>query len=474
MRLVPDEYLQLKRAFQGGFTHASPFFVDKIVENVDSYDFTSSYPAVLVAEKFPMSCAQVVPIRSMRQFEANLNQYCCLFDVEFIDIESTFLFDNYISSSRCYQLEGEVLSNGRVIRAKRLVTTITEQDYFIIRKTYRWKGNPRIGTFRRYEKGYLPKPFVEAVLDLYETKTRLKGIAEMMEEYNKTKEMANSCYGMAVTDPVRDEITYIENMWEGEREPDKKKPKIPPKDVLAKAIKDYNNSYSRFLFMPWGIWCTAFSRRNLWTGLLEVKQDYLYSDTDSIKLRNSEKHKAYFEQYNKMITADIKRACEYHGIDPQKASPKTIKGKVKPLGVWDFDGTYSRFKTLGAKRYMVEYADIPENGENRGKINITVSGVNKKKAVPKMLKKYGKKKTKRKRGIFEAFTRDLTIPAKDTGKLTHSYIDWEIKTTLIDYQGNPGEVHEKSVVHLEPSAYNLSMAQKFVDYITNIKADWIE
>ena len=466
MRLLPDEYLQLKRAFQGGFTHASPFFVDKIVHNVDSFDFTSSYPAVIVSERFPMSCSQVVPIRTMKQFEANLNQYCCLFDVEFFDIEATFLFDN--SSSRCYALEGEVLNNGRVVRAKHLITTITEQDYFIIRKTYRWRGNPRIGTFRRYEKGYLPKPFVEAVLDLYESKTRLKGVIEMLEEYNKTKEMANSCYGMCVTDPVRGEITYIENMWEGEREPDKKKPKIPKKEILAQAIKEYNNSYSRFLFYPWGIWVTAYARRNLWTAILETKSDHVYSDTDSEKLRNSEKHKTYFERYNKAITDDIRKACEYHGIDPAKASPKTIKGKIKPLGVWDFDGSYSRFKTLGAKRYMVEYADIPENGEDAGEINITVSGVNKKKAVPGMLNKYGRN------GIFEAFTRDLSIPAKDTGKLIHTYIDWEINTTLIDYQGTPGEVHERSVVHLEPSAYNLSMAQKFIDYIINLKAEWID
>ena len=123
---------------------------------------------------------------------------------------------------------------------------------------------------------------------------------------------------------------------------------------------------------------------------------------------------------------------------------------------------------------MVEYANIPENGEEAGKINITVSGVNKKKAVPGMLKKYGRNKTKKKKGIFEAFTRDLSIPAKDTGKLIHTYIDWEINTTLIDYLGTPGEVHERSIVHLEPSAYNLSMAQKFIDYITNLKAEWIE
>ena len=40
----PQEYAQMKRAFQGGFTHASCLGVGRVYENVASYDFTSSYP----------------------------------------------------------------------------------------------------------------------------------------------------------------------------------------------------------------------------------------------------------------------------------------------------------------------------------------------------------------------------------------------------------------------------------------------
>ena len=46
LTLSPDEYNQLKRAFQGGFTHANPFIsnLQIPIENVTSYDITSSYP----------------------------------------------------------------------------------------------------------------------------------------------------------------------------------------------------------------------------------------------------------------------------------------------------------------------------------------------------------------------------------------------------------------------------------------------
>ena len=53
--LTKDEYIMLKRCFMGGFTHASMLHSGELLENVSSIDFTSSYPAVMLSEKFPMS-----------------------------------------------------------------------------------------------------------------------------------------------------------------------------------------------------------------------------------------------------------------------------------------------------------------------------------------------------------------------------------------------------------------------------------
>ena len=51
LELNTMEYLQLRKAFQGGFTHANPMYVLQECEDVTSYDFTSSYPTVMVSEK---------------------------------------------------------------------------------------------------------------------------------------------------------------------------------------------------------------------------------------------------------------------------------------------------------------------------------------------------------------------------------------------------------------------------------------
>ena len=96
-------------------------------------------------------------------------------------------------------------------------------------------------------------------------------------EYLLSKGMLNSVYGMCVTDPVKDEHTY-ETEWDLEKV-----------DVME-AIHKYNESKGRFLFYPWGIWVTAYARRNLWSAILNVGNDYVYSDTDSIKALNFETH----------------------------------------------------------------------------------------------------------------------------------------------------------------------------------------
>ena len=441
MTLEPDEYQQLKRAFQGGFTHANAYASGRLIEDVTSYDFTSSYPATMISRQFPMSKSERVELTSVEQFERNLSKYCCLFDIEFDEIESIITQENYISISRCFHTFEPVINNGRVVRAAKLAMTVTEQDFFIIRRCYRWQ-HMRISNFRRYKRGYLPTDFVKAILKLYQDKTQLKGVAGSEVEYLRSKEMLNSCYGMCVTDIVRDEIEYTdEGEWTEK----------PP--VLEKAIEEYNTNKGRFLFYPWGVWTTAYARANLYTAILAIGEDYIYSDTDSVKVQNVENHAEYFEEYNRCVNEDLDRAMNFHGIEKDAVRPATIKGEKKVLGEWDFDGHYSRFKTLGAKRYMIE---------EDGKISLTVSGLNKKVAIPYILNESNGHP-------FDFFNDSMYIPKGETGKMTHTYIDEETFGRVVDYLGNEGNYHELSSVHLEPADYSLSIAREYKDYLFSLE-----
>ena len=44
--------------------------------------------------------------------------------------------------------------------------------------------------------------------------------------------------------------------------------------------------------------------------------------------------------------------CNYYDFDLDLLAPVTKDGKEKIIGIWDLDGHYKRFKTLGAKRYL--------------------------------------------------------------------------------------------------------------------------
>lgn len=465
----PKEYFSLKGAFQGGFTHANMSWSTLVVNNVTSYDFTSSYPYVMVAEKFPIGPGRKVKIHNKDEFDRYRKSYCCLFSVSFRNIVAVRAGDHPISASRCKIKGKETIDNGRVVTAEFLETVVTEKDFDIISAFYVWDAEPgrvgvSIGDFYVYEKGYLPTNFVKSILTLYQDKTTLKGVHGKEMQYLFSKGLLNATYGMTVTDIIRDDNEYTtDHEWKERTVMEKSE------DEIQEELEHYNKTPKRFLFYPWGVWVTAYARWNLFTGIREFGEDYIYSDTDSIKVKNIENHKDYIDRYNAMVRRKLEAALAYHNRNKEiipfdMVEPSTIKGEKKLLGVWDFDGFYSRFKTLGAKRYLVEYADSPLNKpDDRGRISMTVSGVNKEIATPYLLEQYGKD------GIFDAFDNYLYIPPEYTGKNTHTYIDEPIDCQLVDYLGAVCEVHELSGTHLEAADYSLSMAYAYVNLLRGVR-----
>lgn len=445
LTLTYDQYVLCKRGFQGGFTHANVNYVNETISNVGSIDFTSSYPFTMMAQYFPMSAPQERTVRDFATLMHYIRSYCCLFEIEFTNIKATTTIENPISSSRCQYIEGEHINNGRVINATKLLTVITELDFDIIRMFYTW-DEIRVGKFLTFYRGYLPTPFVKSLVQLYKDKTELKGVKGKEEEYLLSKSMLNSAYGMSVTDIIREELDYCQEQsadgW------------VVENDTEFSQLNRYNQSRSRFLYYPWGVWVTAHARHNLFKGIVEFGEDYIYSDTDSIKAKNMDKHMDFIRNYNQQVREQLQRAADYHNIPMSDFEPKTIKGEPKLIGVWDFEGTYDKFKTLGAKRYLVQKGDD---------IEFTVAGVKKSAIKDYMLEEYGLD------GVFEAFTRHLEIPKGRTGKLTHTYIDQEWEGDILDYLNIPFHYYEKSAIHLEPASFRISMLDAFWDYVEGIK-----
>lgn len=484
------EYAQLKSAFAGGFTHASPTksrWGSKesgglYWENVGSADLSSSYPYTMVSSYFPMSSGHFLgTVKYPEQFKQLISKYCCLFTCTFYDIYQDFPYESYISLSKCTNISDDYIQqNGRVCEASFLTINLTELDFDIISHVYNW-SEITVTNMRVYERGYLPKMFIESILELYQAKTTLKGVPDRTIEYMIKKGMLNSAYGMCVTDIVRDDAVYFNGEWSS-LEAD-----------APSQLTQYNKGFSRFLFYPWGVWVTAHARHNLWDAILEFGPDYIYADTDSIKGLNFDKHKNFFDLYNAHVRTKLYLMCDFYHIPKSKVMPKTKKGVSKLIGVWEREEDYAKFRTIGAKRYLYEY--------KTGVLGLTVSGVNKSYALPYLLHKYAgysnyqtckdaystdpRRKKEHKEAlryillmhkldpsdydeIFKVFDDKLEIPPGFSGKSIHTYSDKAFAANITDYLGNKHMCHEFSYTHLEPTGYFFSMAKEYMEYLLGI------
>ena len=397
-------------------------------------------------------------IDEIHNFSAN---YCCLFRVEFNEIVSKTSVEHPLSSSKCRHLDPSkqrdddwVLDNGRIVAAKYLETTITEQDLFIYEDFYTWE-HAEVHDLIIYRKQYLPTQFVKAILDLYKKKTELKDVEGQEVNYMVSKGMLNSAYGMTVTDIIREQLEYdgenYHSNYDGMTDEEYT-------NFLDSQIERYNYNRRRFLFYPWGVWVTAYARRNLFNGIINTGSDYVYSDTDSIKIRNPENHFDYINHYNDLVVSKLKEACDFHKVKYEMIAPKNKYGKEKPLGVWDFEGIYDEFKTLGAKRYMWRKGD---------KWNLTVSGVNKSTGIKYLLK------IRDELGVdpFDQFTFDLVVPSDYSGRLVLTYIHQPTEGDVVDYLGVPYHYQEESSVHMEPTQYSMDKVLNFIEYLFTIKEE---
>lgn len=439
LTLEYDEYLLLQNAFCGGFTHCSAMYSNITCNDVTSYDFTSSYPCVMIAEKYPMGKGCPYKINNNNDIMELLhNNYAFIIDITLYNVESNFLWEHIISYSKCRNVQNVKVDNGRIISADRLTLSCTDIDFVNFAKFYKW-GKIEYGQCYIYKKDYLPKPIIDTILQLYNDKTKLKGVTDKEKEYLHAKELLNSVYGMTVTSIVHDLIEYKNNEW------------IETLSDVKSEIEKYNKDKNRFLYYLWGVYVTAYARNNLYSGILECKDDYIYSDTDSIKIMNAENHKEYIENYNSRIIEKLNKCLDYYKIEHDLIEPKTIKGDKKILGVWDYDGHYKKFKSLGAKRYIVQ--------NDKNEIKITVCGLSKKK---------GNEYFSKLENPFSFFIDGAYIDSNYTGKLTHTYIDTEIEGLITDYQGNIASYHEKSYIHLEHTDYLLTLNESYADYINSL------
>ena len=277
ININPHIYNLLYEAFMGGYTHANWIYTDEVIKNVDSYDFTSSYPYVLVTHKYPSTEFKKCYITNVNQMS---NKFAYLLVVKFKNIKCKY-YNNFISASKCRNIRGGKYDNGRIMQADEFEITLTDVDFYFILQTYNCEYEIKECYFSLYN--YLPHEFIEFVLEKYVNKTQYKNVEGKELEYQLEKQKFNALYGMSVTNMIRDNVVYTkEKDWE----------EIPltNEEICDKLLEEKNKG---FLSFAYGVWVTAWARNNLLKNVIKLDEFVVYCDTDSIKLKERLRYKYY-------------------------------------------------------------------------------------------------------------------------------------------------------------------------------------
>lgn len=471
-----DLYRALRAAFRGGDTHASRFYATteeyaQTVNYVHSADRSSSYPAVMVNNLYPMKPFVKIAACDLNEDYIKrgitIRHWALLLKVKLtnVSLRDPYYPAPYISKDKCEKLQMEILEetrkgkrkkvfyhedNGRVIKAAALVMTVTDIDLRIILNTYDCKMEVLEGWFSYYEP--LPEPLRKLVIKYYIGKTELKGVPGKEQYYNKFKELINALYGMMAQNPVKKSVIFQQvDEWPEADTPDE--------ELLIKHNK------TAFLCYQWGVWVTAWARYMLYLGVQNViKQggEFIYCDTDSVKYTGN----VDWTEYNKARIEECLASGAY-ATDP--------KGVTHYMGVFESEDNketgyaYYAFRTMGAKKYAYVEKEIESWKETikigdkeytytkigKGRTHCTIAGVNKKKGGAELDA----------HGGLEAFQEGFTF--YDAGGTESRYSDIP---TVKEYTTEGHTVEVISNISILPSMYTLGVTGEYERIIKYAKS----
>lgn len=425
-----DVYKLLRLEFRGGDTHANRYHVNKILENVASYDRASSYPDVMLNYRFPMSTFTPRMITDIGELEKKCQiRDCCfiaVFTITNLQQRDIYYGAPYLSLDKAVEISGQVVDNGRILSANKAVYVFNDIDWKIVKSEY--VGEVEISQVYIAKYGYLPQAFRDLVIDLFHKKTSLKNVDGQELNYMRSKELINSLYGMCAQNPVKPDVIYMD-------EPDQA---FTLEDIvdIGEKLEKYNKK--AFLLYAWGCWVTAWARLKLKEMINIVGDNFVYCDTDSVKFLVRDDYKrivARIEEYNQGLK---ELSISNKGYADDK------KGITHYLGVYEYEETYKQFKTLGAKKYAYTRQD--------GTFKITIAGVPKKAGAREM-------------GTIENF--NVGFVFRNSGKLESVYNDSDYGTYYTD-DSSEHRIEIRSNVVLRESTYEIGLSLEYMYLLASV------
>lgn len=427
-RLTLLQYKLLRECFRGGNTASDRYLTNLILKLVGSYDLSSSYPFQMIAREYPLGKWNYGVIPDIKTLEEYNSKYCTIARYTFKNIR---LREEkpipYIPQSKCLALgDDREIYNGRILHADFLTISMTNIDFDIVKEQYEY-DELAVEEFHYSRKGLLPKELRDTIMYYFEKKSELKGDEEHYYEYMKSKNKLNSIYGMTVTNILNTEIEYHDGEYTEKK---------MTEEEMQEALDKYYKNHRSFLNYSWGVFVTAYARRELEDGLNIAGLDTIYCDTDSVKFIGN--HDKEFEEYNERLNKE----CEEKGI----RNYTEVNGKRFYMGIFDKEKGYDEFITLGAKKYAFL---------QNGKLGITVSGLSKKKGAEELEKKGGLRRFQRNEVFY------------NSGRTIAQYNSAEVHDITV----NGCTFSTASNLAIVDTTYTLGITDTMLDIIERLQGD---
>ena len=347
-----DLYIE---ANKGGYYMINEKYVDKIVENVYSFDSSSSHISLMARKPYPYGGFTR---------EENMEKQIEVIKGDYYTWIGKFCFTGITQE---IPLPVDLLKYGHIVDGEYfLVLTDVDWDWF--KRVYRWKSFRIIDLFYS-RKRPLEKNYARMIQRLYEEKEGQKKGTFAKEIFKFRAELP---FGQSIKAPtyLREAVYSSSTNTFAVARKDKEE-----FDVVEKRLKKRDYPYQ------YGLWTVAYSRAELINLILRIGIDnVVYADTDCVKFVGEE-NLEILKKYNREIDLEFDKINYKRKMD---LGPK--------IGRWKDEGLLRKFKAIGIKWYMTE--------DTEGNLDVKCSGADKEK-----LKEF----LKNENNPFDEFSKDLYI-----------------------------------------------------------------
>ena len=476
------------KLFRGGYTHAnieaagSIFYAD---DDVNSWDIDSSYVYSMICQKFPMgewkpadaSKMTVETVQKLAHSTAFMMKikFRGLISLHSLSLESITKTEEYEKAGKDYKeykkRAGAVIDNGRIRYANECTVWLTELDLLNYCDYYAWDSIEFIACFYA-PLDYLPDYVRIPVMNNYLKKSYLKSNGMRgTTEYAVAKAGVNAAFGLMVEKMkmedllLSDEGEFISDRPDDSEVNTKEKKKL----YFARASEIYhdkvyrtNNKGENLARNPlspyWGVWVSAHARRNLLKVVHMIGDDHLYCDTDSVYCKKSSMYYNVIAKYNDIVKDTTRIVLsKWNSEHPDAQFDFEMFKNLGTFGVESVDEygcpiSYSRFLTLGAKKYLKE--------NYKGDIEQVLAGLPKGAVVAEA----------KRRGVdaFSIFRNDLKIA---NIKKCCTYNKQPTADCITDTYGNSEIMSEDSSVAIYNVDFSLKLNSDFVSLMLGVLKD---